>query len=424
MYSILLKILEERKAFLRFFPFIKKHTVTEEVYKILLSMKESFEKDPSLSKIDWSSFIPFFKLHKIVGLSKEKHEIYQAIFDNIPSSLSGISTEGIIESFINKDYAKKISEISLSIADGDDTKTIEDLLPLINDYKEEIGEASKSESGWLDLDLDNVLEKSKKELFEWELEELNISAGPLREEQLIVIAAAPDAGKTTLLCQEAANIAKQIADDKSVVWFNNEESGYKVGKRIAQATVHWHGLDIQSDPIGFKNAINYELGGREFKDMFRFYSDKELSVSTIEERLKECKPAIIILDQLWKVHGFDKSFSEVQQMNRLFAWARKLGEKYKCPVIVAHQVDGTAQDIQYIAMHQLYMSRVAIQGEADIIITLGRTSDPAYKNTRFLFVPKNKNDPGGRMIESERNGRFEIEIKHEYAQFIGPYKKP
>ena len=65
-------------------------------------------------------------------------------------------------------------------------------------------------------------------------------------------------------------------------------------------------------------------------------------------------------------------------------------------------------------MSQLHMSKTGIQGEADAIITIGRTmSKPA---SRFIYVPKNKmkgDDP------SLRNGQFEVTLDGERARFKG-----
>jgi hypothetical protein len=125
---------------------------------------------------------------------------------------------------------------------------------------------------------------------------------------------------------------------------------------------------------------------------------------------------LIIIDQLWKVKGFEKeATTEVDRQTRMFAWARSLA-KIHCPVVTVHQADGSAEGQLWIEMNQLYGSKTGIQGEADAIITLGRSHESGYENIRGLYVPKNKmvgDDP------AFRNGKFEITIQGAIGRFKG-----
>jgi replicative DNA helicase len=205
------------------------------------------------------------------------------------------------------------------------------------------------------------------------------------------------------------------------LWFNNEESGKKVKYRIIQSALGWTQHEIETNLLKAKEEAKSLLGG---DDKIVVINKKDISIFEVEEMLGKYNPGLVVFDQLWKITGFEKeSFSEAQQMTRLFGWGRKIAQEY-APVITVHQADGTAQGCQYIEMHQLYMSRVGIQGEADAIITLGRTYDAEYADTRWINVAKNKLDGGDRTDPGLRNGKFEITIDPYRARFSGVYKRP
>lgn len=419
MYSSLLKILEEKKSFYRYRPFIKDHTVTKEVLGILKGMDEYFDANPSIDSIPWDMFITWYKLVKVGGsASKDKHEILDKIFEHVEEELEDEDVAPVIESFLEKDYATQMADICLRVADGDDSKSVYDIEPLLKAFKEESCAVENGDQYVVTGDLEELIVSSGKNIADWRLEELNLSIGPLREEGFIVFAAAPDAGKTTMLASEVSFIAEQLPEEQEIIWFNNEEGGKKVRRRILQALIGWTNEQMEDDPVGAVKEIKAKIGN---PDRIVVYNRKLMTTHEIEQFLEHRNPGLIVFDQLWKVQGFERStFSEAQAISKIFNWGRWVASEY-APVITVHQADATAQGEQYIEQHQLYMSKVAVQGEMDAIITLGRVYDPAYMYTRFLNIAKNKFDPAGRMDPKERNGKFELEIDPFTARFKGAY---
>ncbi len=225
---------------------------------------------------------------------------------------------------------------------------------------------------------------------------------------------------TTLLSSEATFIAKQIHNDKNVIWINNEEEGRKVKSRIYQAALAKTVDELDRDRDGSKAAYIKAVGRQ---DKIRVVDNKRADIFFIEDVIRNNNPGLIIFDQLWKVYGFEKeSSTDVDRYTRLFSWARELATIYDCPVITVHQADNTAHGKEFIEMNQLYQSKTGLQGEADCIITLGRNlDDDTKKNSRGLYVPKNKLVGGPRTREDLRNGKFEIEILPTIARFKGVF---
>ena len=147
-------------------------------------------------------------------------------------------------------------------------------------------------------------------------------------------------------------------------------------------------------------------------DKFILFDKADVSVHDVEMLFDKYDVGLIVFDQLWKVHGFEKEAgNEVTRQTMIFNWARELAKKF-APVITVHQADGSAEGVKWIDMSKLYGSKTGVQGEADAIITIGRL--PEEGNKRYLYVPKNKLDGNNQAF---RNGRFEIEIQPEIGRF-------
>lgn len=419
MYDNLLFILRNKKNFYRYRELVKPHVVTPELMILVEAMDAYFKKNPSLLEIDYSVFIPWFKLTKISSLSKEKISFLDKIFSILlEEEPSEDDMKNTLEVLLEQDYSQRIADYLIKVTEGDDSKTLLDVENIIRDYKIEADKVSEIDAMFDTTDIDEILDNHLRPGLEWRLEELNRSLGPLRKGDLIIVTSAPDSGKTTFLCSESTFMAGQMEEDQDVIWFNNEEQVKKVRHRIYQAAVGWTKEKLADNKLVTKTELEKVLGRL---DRIKVVDDKLLSVHKVEEVLAEANPGLIIFDQLWKVTGFNNSFSEVDKQNHLFSWARSLADKY-APVINVHQADGTAQGEAWIQMHQLYNSRVGIQGEADAIIGIGRSYDPSVDpEARFIHVSKNKLDGGPKSVDTERNGKYEVQIQRSLARYKGNY---
>lgn len=416
-YRKLLHVLKDKSFFYRFKDYLKPHVVQEELTYLIKYMDKYFINNPSVSSIDYEDFILKFKMDN-VSLSKEKHSFYDMIFSGLSEDEpTEEETKAILESFIEKDYAIKMSDYLTKISEGDDSKAILDVESFIRDYKTETGKVSVSSAYIVEDELDDILDNHMRTGLNWRLNELNESIGPIRQGDFMVVTSRPDSGKTTFLCSEATFMAKQLDPELDVIWFNNEETRRKVKQRIYQAALGWTKEDLAANKLKTRAELEKALGRI---DRVKVVDDKNLSVAVVEDVLENSKAGLIIFDQLWKIVGFKEAFSETDRMRLLFGWARELADKY-APVINVHQADGSAHGEMYINMNQLYNSKTGIQGEADVILGIGRSLDtsPAEVNKRYLYVSKNKLDGGPMTRDDMRNGRYQVEIQPTVARFKG-----
>lgn len=406
----ILSILKEREAYGKYSRFIKEQAVGTETWVILGAMGEWFKHNAIATEINWKHFNAWFCLVRHAKMEATKMAIFKGIIEKLetlpPPPASAV--QPLLEGLITREYASQIAEKALRITDGDFGVKISSIVDLVEQRNHEIGKVDGLDKHVLLPSLAGLSAVSAPGL-KWRLTCLNEALGDLRQGDLVVVGTRPDTGKTTFLSSEATYMAPQLPEEKCVLWVNNEEEGNKVFRRIIQS-----GLGRKSGAMeaNFPKALeDYEkVMGR--LDKIVMLNKADVHVRDVEALLKKYDVGLILFDQLWKTHGFDaEAGNEVTRQTMLFNWAREMAKKV-APVITVHQADGSAEGVKWIDMSKLYGSKTGIQGEADAIITIGRT--PETGDLRYIYVPKNKlagNNP------SLRNGMFEVEIEKDIGRF-------
>ena len=402
----IIKFLSNRNNYETYIKYIKPHTLTKECNAILRDMDVYYHTYPS--DIDWGDFKTWFCVVQHPSWKEEKLEVFKLIFDKL-STHTVPSDASIVDHFIMVDYATKIFTESAKVAEG--TKhTLEDIVTLIDEYKHR-----------RPVEEDSILLDSKELIEEasgttgliWRLPELNKALGKL-DRDLVMVGGRPDSGKTTLLASEVTHMAKQLPADKYVIWFNNEERGSKVKVRLIQAALNTKREDIFFNVEAALKLYQKEIGG---ENRVIIKDSASISVYDVRKLIDKYPPGLIIIDQLSKIVSTrQRDELETYRIQHLGEFARQLTKDY-CPVIFTVWADGSAEGQKWIEMSQLYGSKTGLQGEADAIITIGRSNDEptvSDRNNRYLYIPKNK------MIgeeESLRNGKFELRIDPTRARF-------
>ncbi len=407
----LLLILSNKDNYNRYIKYISKHTVAKESWTIITDLKQYYKDNPTITDIDWESFSTWFRVVKHPMFNLEKQEIYETLFNNIKEYDGNEDVqEDIIKHYVTMEYGSKIADISLKVAEGDTAVDLKNINDILSDYTKEIGAVDEVETYRVSGSVGDLMDRlSHGGGLEWRLDALNKSCGPLRKGDFLIVGARFEVGKTSFVASECTRMAEQLPEDRPLVWFNNEQEGDAVFSRIVTAALDVSYLDIRDDPITYSKKFEDLFG----KDRIIIIDKADLSVSEIEAYLKHYNPGLIVVDQLWKLHGLD----ELQGVKRLAALARTAREwaKQYGPLFAIHQADTSAEGQRWIEAYQLYESKTAMQGEADVILMLGKINEPGYENTRFINVPKNKLPTPG--DPSTRHGHWEVQLHPETGRY-------
>ncbi len=416
-YDIDLLVATSNKAtYERFKDHVKKHNVSSVTLELFNAMGEYWESYPLRTEVDVAEFKTFFFIVK--GKKIKDPAKYELAFDNYEKALELEKpiVKDILAKLIETDYATQVYDVCVKIGTGrgGDLLSVEEML---NNYKKEIGATVEKSEVFVSPSLDYLSSTVASGGLTWRLKELNVALGPIRKGDFIIIAARPETGKTTFVASEASHMMSQLQPDEHVIWINNEEASNKVMMRVIQAAYQVTSSELLSDPK------MYELGFlAQGGDRFLILDDDSniKSANKISALFKEFKPGLIIFDQLDKVHGFQNDREDLR-IGKLYEWARDVAKEY-CPVIAVSQVDGTGEGEKWIQMNQLRGSKTDKVGEADAIITIGKSNEPGMDLQRYIHVPKNKLFGGKDTLEAHRHGCFEVDIEPARARYVSKWK--
>lgn len=241
----------------------------------------------------------------------------------------------------------------------------------------------------------------------WRLKSLRRSLGPLRKGDFGFLFARPETGKTTFLASEVSYMAEQ--SDRPVLWFNNEQKGDLVKARIQQASLGATSEQINRNRRKAQEAYDKRIGGR-----ILLLDDATISRRSIEELCRLYSPALIVVDQLDKVKGFEADREDLM-LGDIYIWAREIAKEY-APFIGVSQSDGSGEGQKWLNMGNVSNAKTAKQAEADWILGIGLDyNDPP--NIRGFSVCKNKLSGGEESIPALRHGKWQVLIQPEIGRY-------
>jgi replicative DNA helicase len=412
----LLAVTSNKTTYERFKDHVKKHNVSSITLDLFNVLGDYWDNYPTRTDVDVPEFKTFFYIVK--GKKLKDPASYEAAFNNYEKALASPPpiTKDILAKLIETDYATQVYDVCLKIGTGKggDLLSIEEML---NNYKKEIGSSVERSEVFVSPSLDYLSGVVASGGLNWRLKELNVALGPLRKGDFVIIAARPETGKTTFVASEASYMMTQLQPDEHVIWINNEEASNKVMMRVIQAFHQVTSSELLSKPDEYADKFIASNG-----DRFLVLDDDSgiRSANKIATLFKEFKPGLIIFDQLDKVHGFANDREDLR-IGKLYEWARDIAKEY-CPVIAVSQVDGTGEGEKWIQMNQLRGSKTDKVGEADAIITIGKSNEPGMDLQRYIHVPKNKLFGGSETLEAHRHGCFEVDIEPARARYVSKWR--
>ena len=256
----------------------------------------------------------------------------------------------------------------------------------------------------------------------WRLDCLNMSMRPLRAGDFGILAARPDAGKTSFIADSITYMAPQIPGyfynpNRPIIWFNNEGPGDRIQERIIQAALGLPASKLVELQKGGKLWDHYaeRIGG----DLLRI---RVLDVHgykswQIEEIIKQMNPALCVFDMIDNIKFDGEVLNGGQRTDQvlegMYQWARELAVRYKLIALATSQVSADGEGLAYPTLGMLKDSKTGKQGAADFIIVLGKKSEVMYENIRFVGLTKNKlhvegqkRSPHAEVVFAATEGRF------------------
>lgn len=270
-----------------------------------------------------------------------------------------------------------------------DLVSLEQILTESFDRMEELhrggGKLRGIPTGWRDLD--------------------NMTAG-LQQSDLIILAARPAMGKTTLVTNLAYNVATKAK--KSVLFFSLEMSKEQlVDRMLADAS----GVDAWNIRTGNLSDDDFEKLSHAMGEMAEapIYIDDTPGVTVLEMRTKARREAhnnplgLIIIDYLQLMQGSGRSDgNRVQEVSEISRGLKLIARELNVPVVALSQLSRSVEtrSPQIPQLSDLRESG-SIEQDADIVAFIYREAyynpETDRQNVTDLIIAKHRNGPVGKV---------------------------
>jgi replicative DNA helicase len=322
-----------------------------------------------------------------------------------------ISELGYNEDTTTQELLEKAEAELFSVSDQSlkqDLVSIESILTESFDRMEELhrnkGALRGVRTGWRDLD--------------------NMTAG-LQRSDLIILAARPAMGKTTLVTNLAYNVA--TVAKQPVLFFSLEMSKEQlVDRMLADAS----GVDAWNIRTGNLSDDDFSKLSEAMGEMAEapIYIDDTPGVSVLEMRTKARRAAheqplgLIIIDYLQLMQGSGRdNGNRVQEVSEISRGLKLIARELNVPVIALSQLSRSVESRspQIPQLSDLRESG-SIEQDADIVMFIYREAyynpETERENITDLIISKHRNGPTGKVelyFHPERLRFMSLDRKHE-----------
>lgn len=406
LYAIIIKLLLNKSYYIKYYNIIIYNiniNNNKYIYKLLIVIKNLFD-NYNKEKFTVEELISLFHV-SYPALQKDEAAYFDQFFSAVQAAqVDDAIADKLFLQLQEQSTAEKIAQTAVQVAQG--KGKFEDLTTLLNSI--EVSPVEEEEQ-LVTTSIKEIHDSKQSEKgLRWRLATLNKSIGSLRRGNFGFIFARPEAGKTTFLASEITFMAPQT--DRNVLWINNEQPGGDVISRCYSSLLGADERTIFGNVDEAEQRWTSAIGTR-----LRFVDNPGITKSQIENLCKKYDPALIVFDQLDKVHGFDAERYDLL-MKAKYQWARELSKNYG-PVIGVCQAGGTAENKRYLEMTDVDSSHTAKQGEADWILAIGKVNDAGYETMRYLHICKNKLPGDDDTDPKLRHGKMEVRFNEEIARY-------
>lgn len=325
---------------------------------------------------------------------------------------SDISELGYDESTTTQELLEKAEAELFSVSDQSTKQDLVSLESILTDSFDRIEELSKNKgslrgirTGYRDLD--------------------NMTAG-LQKSDLIILAARPAMGKTTLVTNLAYNVA--TIEKKPVLFFSLEMSKEQlVDRMLADAS----GVDSWNIRTGNLSDNDFAKLSEAMGEMAEapIYIDDTPGLSVLEMRTKarrlahENQLGLIIVDylQLMQANG-NHNGNRVQEVSEISRGLKLIARELNVPLIALSQLSRSVES-RTPPIPQLADLRESgsIEQDADIVSFIYRPGyyepdNPEVQNITDLIIAKHRNGPAGKIqlyFHPERLRFMSLDRKHD-----------
>lgn len=376
--------------------------ITKVSYELLQYYLRYFNNSPSAREINFEALKSLINLKS----TKEEKELLLLLSDRVANSdIPNEALEGVGNVLAQMKMSGEIASIVTRFEQGLEVDLRDEISAVLEKYKGEI-----QEDDFISSDIDSYIEAKSTEGITWTtVRFLGEYIMPLRPGSSVLVAARPETGKTSFLCQTAVDFAVQAKRlyDHPVIILCNEETAeryplrlYTTALRLPESKLRkLHDKGLLKDEYTSKTGLPL--------DFIKLKNIHGYTMAKISDLVSKVKPSVVILDLMANVKTQKRNANGAELLESLWIDWREMLVKNNCIGVAASQLHGDADGMLYPDLKYLQGSRTGVQGAVDVAIMLGKSTD---SDIRGLAIVKNKFKVEGRPEHINSNLRFNPDL--------------
>lgn len=418
----LLQVMKHRVKYVKYYRQVSEKVLDSKTKTILKDFGKYLDGHPDCESIPISeAFYTWFCLAH-PKLEQEKLAVYRKVFEEVAKDADPQVESILSELLLEANSAYELGELLIAYQRGDEINFKANLDAIQDAYTKGLNRNVKIP--FIEMNGSIFDDTRNGRGFMWSHEGLNEVMRPMVGGDSIIVAARPDKGKTTFLCDNARTWVQQLPElypddwqERSIIWFNNEGKGQRIVARFIQSC-----LGVKMSEVAEMEAAGtlWDAFARKVPHMnaLRVLDIHGYKHWQIEDILKKVKPAMVIFDMLDNIKfdglGINGGSRTDQMLEAMYSWAREIACIHNVPVLETSQLSAEAEGLAWPTQAMLKDSRTGKQGACDAILNLGSVNDPSAEAIRFVSLTKNKLRNEGK----PQSCRLEIILDNSSARFI------
>jgi len=389
IYKTTMQLMKHRENYDKLSGIVNKKLIDADVRRALSVLEAYWDNYPDHNIVISDVFMSELTL-KYPDLSESDLRMYQGMSEIMQQEPDEASAKGLIRSMRTLDFAAKIEDAHELYHQGLDMDLHATVRDLLNQFEADISRDENVE--YCQDTLAEIIEDSQKgHRLPWFLHCLNGSMPDVRTGMQVIFAARPGKGKTSFCARQIVSLAPITPDHRPIVWFNNEGKGNRIKGTVYRAALGKNFDEISK--MGLEQATaaySQSVGGEK---RIRIFDVHGRDYRFLERLIKDHQPAVVIFDMLDNVHGFSDAARTDLRLEQLYQWAREQAVIHDFLSLPTSQISVEGEGLAWCDQSMLKDSKTAKQGACDAIITMGATNNKNQEWSRFMYIPKTKQDP-------------------------------
>jgi replicative DNA helicase len=243
----------------------------------------------------------------------------------------------------------------------------------------------------------------------------------LSRSDLLILAARPGFGKSTLALNIAVNFARRNPE-KSVCFFSLEMANEQLALRMLAAESHVNSQKLSSGELDGADVANLADGVNSLTGLNMYFDDTAgITVPQMKAKIRRIKePGLVIIDYLQLISSGRRHDNRVNEISEITRQLKIMAKELDIPVMALSQLSRNVESRQdKRPMLSDLRESGSIEQDADIVMFIYREGEynKQADNPNLTEVIVAKNRHGG-------TGMVNLAFNKEYTLFLGLERRP